>query len=142
MHIFEVYILIFWHRKTSFLLPFFFLVRKIRPELTSVAVFLFCMWVTASAWLASDRSTHQDPGLWTPAAKQRVLKLTTMPWGQPHFVPFLNSSSTYKITVTMTYSTFFMTFFKYIQKWKRLMNPQFFIFMIILVWILLMHISG
>ena len=31
---------------------FFFLVRKIGPELTSVAILpLFCMWISATAWL-------------------------------------------------------------------------------------------
>ena len=77
-----------------------FLLRKIRPELTSIAnLSLFCMWFTTTAWLlASDVGPYLgiEPGL----PKWSVPNLTTRPWG---WLPedFLEKKQLYKVWLLM-----------------------------------------
>ena len=64
----------------------FFLVKKIGPELTSVANLpLFCMWDATTAWL-----DEQCVGvcLGTESTEAEHVNLTTMPLGQPPHAAF------------------------------------------------------
>ena len=91
----------------------FFLLRKIHPELTSVAnlpLFLLeedypwanicanlpplCMWDAATAWLMSRVSPHPGSTLVNPGCQSRTRgTLTTQPWGQPQELAFLYGTS-------------------------------------------------
>ena len=51
-------------------------VRKIGPELTSVPIFLYFMWDTATAWLDELCWVHtRDPNLQIPDCQSRVCEL-------------------------------------------------------------------
>ena len=55
---------------------FFFCLRKIIAELTSVSIFLYFMWDATTAWLDKWYWVHvQDPNLWTPSHGSRAHKL-------------------------------------------------------------------
>ena len=41
----------FYCKDLVFFLSFFFLVRKIGPELTSMSIFVYFVWDTTTAWL-------------------------------------------------------------------------------------------
>ena len=60
----------------SVLFFFSFLLRKICPELISIANLpLFCMWGCATAWLLTDKWYRSAPRKWTQAAKVECTEL-------------------------------------------------------------------
>ena len=72
-------------RKEKFLFLFFFWVRKIVAELTSVPIFLYFMWDAATVWL-DEQCVGPPPGIQTCkpwAAEVECVNLTTTPRGQP-----------------------------------------------------------
>ena len=63
---------------------FFFFLRKICPELTSVTnVLLFCLWATTTAWPLMS-GAGPCPGNKPRLPKQSTLNLTTRPPGLAH----------------------------------------------------------
>ena len=76
---------VFWFftmKTRSFFLSF--LLRKIHPELTSIANLpLFCMWATTTAWPLTNEWCRSAPGNWIQAIEVEWAKQPLGHWGWP-----------------------------------------------------------